>query len=153
MTETVYSVETPKEQIETFVKFARRYADDFFSDVLAPIRSMSLPQLFNQIKKRYRLEEGEQILRPLYYWADGVGGDCDDAFCQYVGFFTACGVPASRQIIFEAKEENAEYYSHIFNGLETPQGIIYLDNLPHARFNVLEYPPHLVRMSRVSDYI
>jgi len=152
MRETIYNVKTPKEQIQTFVKFAQNYADDYFTDELSEIRNWSLEKLFREIRKRYRTEEGEQILRPLYYWADGVGGDCDDACIQYIGFFTAAGIPDHRQLILEAREPENEYYTHIFNGLETPRGVMILDNLPKTRFNVLEYPPELVRISRVSDY-
>lgn len=154
MRETIYDVTTPYQQIQTFVKFARQYANDFFTDELSEIRKWSLEKLFREIRKRYQLEDQEQILRPLYYWANNVGGDCDDAFIQYVGIFTASGIPAERQLIFEAKEPGANYYSHIFNGLETDRGqIIILDNLPGTRFNVLFYPGELVRVTRVSDYL
>jgi len=63
-------------------------------------------------------------------------------------------VPPENIIICEAREPQNDYYSHIFAGLQNDDGsIIWLDNLPESRFNVLDYPGELVRLTRMSDYL
>lgn len=153
MRQTLIKANSPLDQVQTFCKFAAKYASDYFSDELAPIRQWSLQELFKQIRARYLREQGEQIIRPLYYWRDGVGGDCDDAFIQYTAFFLSAGVPAQNIIVCEAREPQNDYYSHIFSALETPRGVVILDNLPESKFNQLDYPGELVRFTRVSEYL
>lgn len=145
---------TPFEQVQAFCRFAEKFKSDFFTDELSAIRTWSLEKLFREIRARYLREQGEQIIRPLYYWQDGVGGDCDDASIQYMAYFRAAGIPPEKIIVCEAREPQNDYYSHIFTALEKDDGsLIWLDNLPESKFNRLDYPPELVRLSRMSDYL
>lgn len=154
MRQKTYQVSTPTEQIATFCQFAEKFKSDYLTDELEPIRSWSLRELWRQIQARYLREQGEQIIRPLYYWRDGVGGDCDDATIQFMAYFRAAGVPPENIIICEAREPQNDYYSHIFAALQNDDGsIIWLDNLPESRFNVLDYPGELVRLTRMVDYL
>jgi hypothetical protein len=151
--ESQIRVHSPFEQIQVFCQFAETYKDDYLTDFLAPIRTWPLRKFFNEIKKRYCREVGEQILRPLYYWQDGVGGDCDDASIQYMSFFRAAGISPDKIIICEAREPENDYYSHIFIALARGYERIWLDNLPNSQFNRLDYPGELVRLSLMSDYL
>lgn len=68
-------------------------------------------------------------------------------------FFLSAGVSAQNIIVCEAREPRNDYYSHIFSALETPRGVVILDNLPESKFNQLDYPGELVRFTRVSEYL
>lgn len=153
MREVKINASTPFQQVQAFCRFAEKFKSDFFTDELSAIRTWSLEKLFREIRARYLREQGEQIIRPLYYWRDGVGGDCDDAFIQYTAFFLSAGVPAQNIIVCEAREPQNDYYSHIFSALDTPRGVVILDNLPESKFNQLDYPGELVRFTRVSEYL
>lgn len=154
MRENRIAVSTPMEQLETFCQFAEKHKGDYLTEYLAPIRAWSLKQLFTEIRARYLREQGEQIIRPLYYWQDGVGGDCDDASIQYMAYFRAAGIPPEKIIVCEAREPQNDYYSHIFTALEKDDGsLIWLDNLPESKFNRLDYPPELCRFTRMSEYL
>ena len=153
MREVKINASTPFEQVQAFCRFAEKFKSDFFSDELSAIRTWSLEKLLREIRARYLREQGEQIIRPLYYWLDGVGGDCDDATVQYMAYFRACRVPAQNIIVSEAREPENDYYTHIFCALETEKGLIILDNLPESQFNRLDYPPELCRFTRMSEYL
>lgn len=153
MREVKIYANTPFEQVQAFCRFAEKFKSDYLTEALAPIRTWSLERLFAEIRARYLREHGEQIIRPLYYWLENVGGDCDDATIQYMAYFRACRVPAQNIIVCEAREPENDYYSHIFCALETQKGLIILDNLPESKFNQLDYPSELCRFTRMSEYL
>lgn len=120
---------------------------------------MPFPQIFEFVKRQYTLEQGEQIIRPKYYYELSQkgypSGDCDDGTIFIVALFLCAGYPAEKIIICEAKESATDRdYCHIFAAIETQSGQrIYFDNLPQSKFNQLDYAANCMRFSRVSEYI
>lgn len=159
MRKTTVTVSTDFEQVKTFVQFAKKYAGDYGRPELDWVTELSLPDLWREIQKRYSLEQGERIIRPLYYWDENLrkisgAQDCDDATIQFVSRFLWARIEPSDILILEAREPHQDYYCHIFAGLHLPNGeIIFLDNLPHSRYNRLDYAPSLVRVTTAADYL
>lgn len=112
---------------------------------------MSMREIFNAVIDRYTLEEGEQILRPLFFWS--IGGDCDDGAIMWWSALRWSGFKPSEILVCEAREPGEILYGHIFAGVVYRGKKIYLDNLPGCVFGKLHYPQGQYRITKMSDYL
>ena len=159
MRHRLVNVESEYDQVAHFVRFAAQYAGDYGKSALDWVTALSLPELWAELRARYKTEKGERVIRPLYYWQDeyrqAAGAqDCDDQLIQFVARFIYAGVNPKDILIFEAKEPGGDYYCHIFAGLRLPSGdVIFLDCLPQSAYNRLDYPGELIRITTAADYL
>jgi hypothetical protein len=145
------NVQTDFQQIQEFCKFAEKWKTDFALPELRHLVDTELKLIFRQIRERYNLEDGEQILRPKYFWQ--IGSDCDDQLIFWLSLFRFCGVPKSKILVIEARQPGDDHYEHIFAGLYNAGEIIFLDCLPDSEFNKIPYSENDVRVSLMSDYV
>lgn len=159
MRQSTIRVSTDRDQVRAFIQFAARYASDFGLPELDWVTELSLPEFWSEVKKRYAVEHGEKIIRPLYYWNDDArqaagAQDCDDATIEFTARLLYAGYDPSQILVIEAKEPGQDYYCHIFSGLRLDNGeVIWLDNLPGSRYNRFDYDPALVRITTAADYL
>lgn len=154
MPEEIYTVKTSDEQIQVFCQFAEKYKSDFDFPPCKKYQDMPLTDVYKAVLKKYTLEEGEQIIRPLIYEQLGKrAGDCDDATIFWISLLRSVGFTQNEILICEAKEDDTGEYCHIFTGLKLRDGILWIDNLPGTKLGVLDYPRHRVRVTRMSDYL
>lgn len=149
----VVEVYTPFQQVKEFCRFAKQYSNDFQRKPLSKYLDADIYDVWKDVKKKYLMEQGEQILRPFYF--DQVGGDCDDQCIFLTSLFLAVGCSPHNIFICEAKEKPTdEHYCHIFCAIADPRGgVIWLDALPESEFNRLDYPQDCVKITRMSDYL
>lgn len=154
MVERSYHVHTEREQVERFVKFAREFRSDFYSLDMRHFLSLPLPEIHKFVCRQYTLEEGEQLIRPKYYYALAQAGfksgDCDDGTIFIASLLMAAGVPYDQIKIIEVKQNASdENYCHIFCAWNS----IYMDNLPDSIFNVNPYAKNRIRETTAADYL
>lgn len=154
MQHKILYAKTPFEQIQIFCEMAEDYQGDFQFPEMKKFLTMDFKNVCAFLRSKYLREQGEQILRPYYFYK--IGSDCDDAFCFMVALWLAAGVPKSDIYVCEAKEsETDKNYCHIFAALKDPKSgkMIWFDNLPGTEFNRLDYPLSRVRVTPLTDYI
>lgn len=145
-------VETEFDQIKAFVKFAWKWQVDFFTPELRHFLNQDLQKTFDFVVSKYTLEDGEQILRPLYFAQ--IGSDCDDGLIFWLSLMMASHYPLKDLMIVEVKESpKDDYYCHVFAALRLGKKIIYLDNLPGSRFGVVDYEDDQMRMRPASRFL
>jgi len=151
--EIVYA-DTAHDQIKIFCEMADEFKTDFQFEEMKKFLTMDFEKVCAFLRSKYLREQGEQILRPYYFYK--IGSDCDDAFCFTVSLWLAAGVPKSDIYVVEAKERDTDKnYCHIFCALKNPKSgkLIWFDNLPGTEFNRLDYPRERIRATPLTDYI
>jgi hypothetical protein len=146
-------VYTPFQQVREFCRFAKKYSSDYNQKPLSKYLDADLYDVWKTVQDKYLLEQGEQILRPFYFFQ--VGGDCDDQCIALTSLFLAVGCSPHNIFICEAKERASdEHYCHIFCAIADPKGgVIWLDALPESKYNQLDYPESCLKITRMSDYL
>jgi len=151
--ESVVTVYTPFQQVQEFVRFAATHAADFSKPGLKKFLNVEMSDIFDFVVSKYTTEQGEQIVRPLYYLE--IGGDCDDATIFWVSLLLAAGAAPDDILICEAKERASDdTYCHIFCGVKIGKNsVLWLDNLPGCKFGVLNYGKNRIKVTPVSRYL
>lgn len=136
-----------------FCKFAKKYSTDYLQTPLSKYLDADLYDVWKIVQSKYLVEQGEQILRPFYFFQ--VGGDCDDQCIALTALLLAAGCNPHNIFICEAKENaRDEHYCHIFCAIANPRGgVVWLDALPESRFNELDYSDDCLKITRMSDYL
>jgi len=153
MRHRIVSVNSQREQVQLFVRFANKYKSDFHTHALQEFFNYDIKTIWRFVQSKYLLETEEQIIRPLFYAQ--VGGDCDDGFIFVVSFLLAGGISPDKIFVVEVKENyQDDFYCHIFPVVQDTRGrMIWLDNLPQSRFNKLDYSENLINITPVSEYL
>jgi len=144
---TVVTVNDKREGIPLMVDMAWKYRKDWAgisSEIWLP-RDYdfleSLEFIFELAQARYTLEEGEQFLRPWYFFQ--IGGDCDDQAIFILSYLFYIGMPADRTYIVEAGNSEDNVY-HIFIAVEitinNKPKLILMDAIPGYKFDSINYP-------------
>lgn len=143
-------VKTTREQIRAFCRFASEFKNDHAG---TKFPDMPFEELRKFLKKKYLLEEGEQILRPKIFAA--IGGDCDDAFIFCASLLLFCGVPAKNIYAVEARADKDSEWTHILCAVADGQGgKIYLDCLPESIADAEEfYGTENLRARSLAEFI
>lgn len=154
MRHDIVTAKTTTEQIKIFCEFADQFKTDFYEKPLLKFLDLPFVSVCAFLREKYCLEDGEQILRPKYFYA--IGSDCDDALIFTLGLFLAAEIPKEFIYIVEAKESaSATDFVHIFCALFDPKTkkYIWFDNLPGTDFNKLNYSMDQIRITPLTKYI
>ena len=144
------TVQTTRQQIAVFCKWAMQYREDFAG---TNFPDMPASELRKFLKKKYTLEEGEQILRPKIFAA--IGGDCDDAFIFVTALMLFCGVDRRHIFAVEARGDSDSEWTHILCAVsDGAGGKIYFDCLPESWDDAEKfYGEENLRARRISEYL
>jgi len=144
------TVQTTKQQITVFCKWAMQHRDDFAE---TEFPDMPFSELRKFLKKKYTLEEGEQILRPKIFAA--IGGDCDDAFIFVTALMLFSGVDRRNIYAVEARGDRDSEWTHILCAVDDGEGgKIYFDCLPESIDDAEEfYGKENLRARAISNYL
>ncbi len=155
MTEKLVRVSSSFEQIQVFCKFAEEFKTDFQLPEMQKFLSDDMETTYDFVVSKYTREEGEAIVRPLYFaTASGKTGDCDDGTVFWLSCLRAAGVKPSDLFVCEAKEKSSdENYCHIFAAVRNGRKMIWLDNLPGTKFGKLDYLDNRLRVTPYTDYL
>jgi len=92
----------------------------------------AVTKVFGYAQLMYLREEGEQLLKPLFFAQ--VGGDCDDQVIFFISFFAFIDLPPQMINLVEGAFGDSGF-THIFTEIVNgDRGSIFLDPLPDTRF-------------------
>jgi len=114
---------------------------------------MRFGELRKFLRKKYLLEEGEQILRPKIYAE--IGGDCDDAFIFVSSLMLFSGVNPRNIYAVEARADSDSEWTHILCAVDDGHGgKVYFDCLPGSIGDAEKYyGKENLRARRLSEFL
>jgi len=144
----IYNVNSESEQLKLFVNLAVKYQDDwnelinYFSD---------FEEIFKFTIAKYTREEGEQILRPKYYYQ--VGGDCDDQFIFLTSLLLWFGIRPENIYLALASWNNGETFEHVYAMFKQNRAIYSLDALPENELGKVAHLKRIVRYWPITEFV
>jgi len=150
MSHTTETVRTTSEQIKVFCRWASEFRNDHAG---TEFPDMPFEELRKFLRKKYLLEDGEQILRPKIFAQ--IGGDCDDAFIFITSLLLFCGVHPRNIFAVEARGDRDSEWTHILCAVDDGDGRkIYFDCLPESIADAEKfYGKENLRARSVANYI